>query len=61
MSWSESEERSGSVGRMFGLESKGREFETHRRHCVVPLSKTLYPLLIAGSTPRGRQKTPRHD
>ena len=45
MSWSESEERSGTGGRMFDLESKGREFETHRRHCVVPLIKKLYHLL----------------
>ena len=30
--------------------SKGREFETHQRYCVVSLSKTLYPLLSTGST-----------
>ena len=38
-------ERSGSVGRMLDSGSNGRELETHRRHCVVSLSRTLYPLL----------------
>ena len=32
-------------GRMLDLGSKGGEFETHQRHCVVSLSKTLYSLL----------------
>ena len=31
------------LGRTLG--SKGGEFETHRRHCVVSLSMTLYSLL----------------
>ena len=31
--------------------SKGCWFKTHQRHyCVVTFSKTLYPLLSAGST-----------
>ena len=38
-------ERSGSVGRMLDSGSNGHELETHWRHCVVSLSKTLYPLL----------------
>ena len=38
-------ERSGSVGRVLDLGSKDREFEIHWSHCVVSLSKTLYPLL----------------
>ena len=36
---------SGSVDKALGLRSKGCLFETHWRHCVVTLSKTLYPLL----------------
>ena len=32
------------------MNSSGRGFEPHQRHCVVFLSKTLYPLLITGST-----------
>ena len=35
---------------MVDLGSKGPEFETHWRHCVVFLGKTLYPLLSTGST-----------
>ena len=38
-------DRSGSVGRALDLRSKGREFETHQRHCVMSLDKTLHPLL----------------
>ena len=30
--------------------SSGCGFEPHRRHCVVSLSKTLYPLLSTGLT-----------
>ena len=29
---------------------RGCGFEPHRRHCIVSLSKTLYPLLSTGST-----------
>ena len=36
-------ERSISVGRALDLGSKSCWFETHRSHCVVSLSKTLYP------------------
>ena len=36
---------------MLYLRSKGRQFETHRRPCViVSLIKTLYTLLSTGST-----------
>ena len=42
-------ERSGSVGRVLDLGLIGRYFETHRRHCVVSLRKTLYPLLSTRS------------
>ena len=45
----------GSFGRVFDSGSKGHEFETHHRHCVVSVSKTLYPLL---STPVQPRKTP---
>ena len=34
----------------FDLGSKCHWFETRRRHCVVSLSKTLYPLLSTDST-----------
>ena len=45
-----------SVGRVVDLgESKGCELETHGRHCVVSLSKTLYPLLSTGSTQEDRK------
>ena len=37
-----------SVGRVLDLGSKSHEFETHQGHCVVSLSKTLYPLLSTG-------------
>ena len=43
---------------MVDLGSKGREFESHWRHCVVSL--TLYPLLSAGLTQEDR-KLSRHD
>ena len=44
------EEHSGSVGKVLNLEWKGQEFETHCRHCVVFMSKTLYPLLSTDSS-----------
>ena len=34
---------------------KGCEFETHWRHCIVSLSKTLYPLLTNGSNREERK------
>ena len=40
---------------MIDLGSKGGKFETHRMHCDVSLSKTLYPLLIIGSTKEGKK------
>ena len=44
------EEHSGLVGKVLNLEWKGQEFETHSRHCVVSMSKTLYPLPSTGSS-----------
>ena len=50
----------GSVtGRMLDLRLKGHWFETHPRHCVVSLSKTLYPIGSTGSTQEDR-KLSRH-
>ena len=40
------EERDG----VLDLKSRGCAFEPHRRHFIVSLSKTLYPLLCTGST-----------
>ena len=37
-------------GRVLESRSRGFGFEPHWRHCVVSLSKTLYPLLSTGST-----------
>ena len=37
-------------GRVLDSRSRDCRFEPHRSHCVVPLSKTLYPLLSTGST-----------
>ena len=33
---------------MLDLGSRDRWFEPHRKHCVVSLSKTFYPLLCTG-------------
>ena len=54
------EGRSGSVDRVVDLGSKCHKFETHQYHCVVSLSKTLYPLLSTGSTQEDR-KASQHD
>ena len=35
-------------GRVLDSRLRGCGFEPHQRHCVVSLSKTLYPLLISG-------------
>ena len=40
-------------GRVLDSRSRGCEFEPYRRRCVVSVSKTLYPLLGAGSTQEG--------
>ena len=32
-------------GRVFDSRPKGRGFEPHRHHCVVSLSKNIYPSL----------------
>ena len=32
-------------GRVLDSRPRGREFEPHRRHCVVSLSKNIYPSL----------------
>ena len=47
----------GSFVRMLDWESKDCWFETHcqRSHCVVSLSKTLYPLHSTGSNPGRRE------
>ena len=37
-------------GRMFDLRLKCCWFEPHQGNCVVPLSKTLYPLLATDSS-----------
>ena len=37
-------------GRVLDLRPRGCRFEPHLRHCVVSLSKTLYPLIRNGST-----------
>ena len=37
-------------GRVLDLRLRGCRFEPHWRHCIVSLSKTLYPLLNTGST-----------
>ena len=36
-------------GSVLDLRSSGWKFKPHRRHCVVSLNKTLYPLLSSGS------------
>ena len=47
------EERSSFMyGRVVDLRSRDLWFKTHQRHCVVPLSKTLYPQLSTGSKAR---------
>ena len=33
-------------GRMLDSRQRGRGFEPHRRHCVVSLSKNIYPSLV---------------
>ena len=37
-------------GRVLDSRPRGRTFEPHQRHCVVPLSKTHLSLLSIGST-----------
>ena len=40
-------ERSGSCsGRVLDSRQRGRGFEPHRHHCVVSLSKNIYPSLV---------------
>ena len=52
--------RSGSVGKVLDWGSKGCWFEPHLwpNHCVVSLSRTLYPLLSTGSH---QEDSSRHD
>ena len=45
-------------GRELDSRLRGSMFESHRRHCIVTLSKTLYPLLSTGST---LEDPSRHD
>ena len=33
-------------GRVLGSRSRGRGFESHRRHCIVSLSKNINPSLV---------------
>ena len=47
-------------GRALDLGSKGCLFETHRKHCVVSLSRTLCPLPSTGSIQEDR-KMSQHD
>ena len=49
-----------ALGRVLDLRLKDRGFQTHRRHCVVSLSKPLYPQLITGSIEENRKLSP-HD
>ena len=44
-------------GRVLDLRRRGREFELHRCHCVLSLSKTHLSLLNTGST----QEDPNSD
>ena len=44
-------------GRALDLRSKGHWFETRRRHFVVSLSKTLYPLLSTGLIQKDRKSS----
>ena len=37
-------------GRELDLKSRGCRFKPHQRHCVMSLSKTLFPLLSTSST-----------
>ena len=37
-------------GRVLDLRLRHGWFEPHQRHCIASLSKTIYPLLITGST-----------
>ena len=37
----------------FGL--RGFWFEYHRRHCILSLNKTLYPVLSIGSTNKDKK------
>ena len=37
-------------GRVFESRQRGRGFESHRRHCIMCLSKTNVSLLSTGST-----------
>ena len=45
-------------GRVLDSESWGWEVEPHQGHCIVSLSKKLYPLLSTGST---QDNPSRHD
>ena len=36
-------------GRVLDMRLRGCGFEPHRRHCLVSMTKTLYPMLSTGS------------
>ena len=40
--------------RVLESRSRGCRFEPHQSHCIVSLSKTLYPLLSTGLTQEDR-------
>ena len=43
--------------------SRGCRFEPHKRHCIISLNKTLYPLWVylnTAKTPKLRKDTQRH-
>ena len=55
------EDCSGSVVQCYRLWVEGSpKFGSHSRHCVVSLSKTLYPLLSTGANPEEDRKTSCH-
>ena len=44
-----------SINTVLDLRLRGRCLETHHRHCVVSLSKTIYPQLSTGSIEEDRK------
>ena len=52
--------RDDSVIRVIDSGSKGHEFESHWRHCVMSLSKTFYPPCFTRSSQEAR-KLSKHD
>ena len=48
------------LSRVSDLRSQGHWYETHRRHCLMSFTKTLYPLFSTGSTQED-EKSSQHD